>query len=59
MFFSGISPLIKNDISNNISTDLSAYVLNTNFDSSFNDMRNNKQDHLLFTTSFKRMYQII
>ncbi len=33
-----ITPLRK-DISNNISIDLSSYVLNTNFDLSFNDIR--------------------
>ncbi len=39
----------KNDISNNIIIDLSAYVLNSNFDLSFNDIGNNKQDKLIFT----------
>ncbi len=38
-----ITPLSK-DISNNISIDLSAYVLNTNFDLSFNNLSNNKQN---------------
>jgi hypothetical protein len=35
----------KNDISNNISIDISGYVLNTNFDLSFNDISNNIQDN--------------
>ncbi len=29
---------------------MSAYVLNTNFDLSFNDLQNKKQDNLLFTS---------
>jgi hypothetical protein len=37
----------KNDISNNISIDLSAYVLNTNFDLSFNDISNDKQNYFI------------
>ncbi len=44
----------KNDISNNISIDLSTYVLNTNFDLSSNDISNNKQDQLMFTTPLKK-----
>jgi hypothetical protein len=39
-----ITPLSK-DISNNVTTDLSSYVLNTNFDLSFNDISNNKQNY--------------
>jgi hypothetical protein len=35
----------KNDISSNIRFDLSAYVLNTIFDLSFNDISNNKQNY--------------
>jgi hypothetical protein len=49
----------KNDISNNISIDLSAYVLKTDFDLSLNDISNIKQDKLMFTNPFKKMYQII
>jgi hypothetical protein len=39
-----ITPLNK-DISNNISIDLSGYVLKTKFDLSFNDISNNKQNY--------------
>jgi hypothetical protein len=48
MFFFEISRKKKQFA--NISIDLSAYVLNTNFDLSFNDISNNKQDNLLFTS---------
>ncbi len=40
-------PLLK-DVSNNISIDLSSYVLKTNFDLSFNNLQNIKQDNLTF-----------
>ena len=45
---------MKKDISNNVSIDLSGYVLNTKFDLSFNDISNNKQDKLIFTTPLKK-----
>jgi len=48
-----ITPLNK-DVSNNISIDLSGYVLNTKFDLSFNDISNNKQDKLIFTTPLQK-----
>ena len=38
------------DTSNNITIDLSSYVLKTNFDSSFNNLQNTKQDNLSFTS---------
>ncbi len=49
-----ITPLIKNDISNNISTsiDLSAYPLKTNNDASLNSLNNNKQNNLTFSNPF-------
>ncbi len=34
--------------------DLSDYVLNTTFDLSFNDISNNKQDNLIFTTPLNK-----
>ena len=43
------TPLLK-DTSNNITIDLSSYVLKTNFDSSLNDLQTIKQDNLLFTS---------
>ena len=43
LFFT--SPLLK-DVSNNVTIDLSSYVLNTTFDLSFNDISNNKQDNI-------------
>ena len=42
--FTCITPLIKNDISNNIRIDLSAYPLKTNVDSSLNSLSTNKQN---------------
>ena len=45
-----ISPLIKNDSTNNINIDLSAYALKTNVDSSLNDLQIKKQDNLSFTS---------
>ena len=48
--FTCVSPLIKNDVSNNISIDLSGYVLKTTFDLSFNDLNNNKQNTLYFSS---------
>jgi hypothetical protein len=41
-----ISPLIKNDISNNISIDLSGYLLKSSFDSSYNSIISLKQNYL-------------
>ncbi len=38
------------DVSNNITIDLSDYILKTNFDLSFTNVQNTKQDHLLFTS---------
>ena len=38
------SPLIKNDISNNITVDLSAYPLKINVDASLNNIINTKQN---------------
>ena len=43
------TPLLK-DTSNNITIDLSSYVLKSVFDSSFNDLQTIKQDNLLFTS---------
>ena len=48
--FTCISPLIKNDISNNIRIDLSAYPLKSNVDSSLNSLNTNKQNNLTFTS---------
>ena len=42
--FTCITPLIKNDISNNISIDLSAYAIKNNIDSSLNSLNANKQN---------------
>ena len=42
------------DISNNVTIDLSAYVFKNNFDLSFNNLQNNKQDNLLFTNPLKK-----
>ncbi len=36
---------MSKDISNNITIDLSGYVLNTKFDLSFNDISSNKQNY--------------
>jgi hypothetical protein len=47
------SPLNK-DISNNVTIDLSSYVINTTLDLSFNDISNNKQDKLRFTTRLNK-----
>jgi hypothetical protein len=44
----------KIDFSNNITIDLSSYVLKTNFDLSFKNLQNNKQDDLTFTTPLKK-----
>ncbi len=44
--FTSTTPLIKNDISNNISIDLSGYPLKTNVDASLNSLNNNKQSVL-------------
>jgi hypothetical protein len=49
-----MSPLIKNDISNNIAIDLSAYVFKNNFDLSFNNLQNTKQDNILFTSPLSK-----
>ncbi len=38
------TPLIRNEISNNISIDLSAYPLKKNVDSSLNSLNTNKQN---------------
>ncbi len=42
----------KNDISNNISIDLSAYAIKNNVDSSLNSLSNNKQNNLTFSNPF-------
>ena len=42
--FTCTSPLIKNDVSNNISIDLSAYQLKTNVDASLNNIISTKQN---------------
>ncbi len=42
----------KNDVSNNISIDLSAYPLKTNVDSSLDSSTTNRQNNLTFTYIF-------
>ncbi len=55
-----VTPLIKNDISNNIRIDLSGYPLKTNVDASFNSLNTNKQnDFTCITPSIKMIFQII
>ena len=50
--FTCVSPLIKNDISNNISIDLSAYPLKINVDASFNNVYTKSY----IDTSFNNVY---
>ncbi len=45
---------MSKDISNNITIDLSGHVLNTNFDLSFNNLQNIKQDKIIFTTPLSK-----
>ncbi len=42
----------KNDVSNNVSIDLSAYPLKTNVDGSLNSLNNDKQNNLTFSDPF-------
>ena len=52
-----ISPLIQ-DISNNITIDLSAYPLKINIDTSLNDLQTKKQDNLTLLIHYQKIYQI-
>jgi hypothetical protein len=45
---------IEKGLSNNVTIDLSAYVLKIVFGTSFNNLQSTKQDRLVFTTPLKR-----